>query len=1097
MPYIFIALVLVNFFAPFTFVFTNNTPGLNRSVASAASTCKFSESATTAFDPKGIQPSGWLKADHSTIARLNVHTTGCVGEKISGTIIEFEGIDSNVFAIPSQKIDSDDFFLDFIPGEKDCNSGKCLVGFHLAITRDGYTALDNTYDTDSADRLTYDCAASTCSDNVDWVLKSVSGLSQVIKFTYETYSSQSYVGVKGSGPENIYYQLSDSDNVAFTIYDSAGKTLSPASVGGSNPIVRTIKSYLYDQKTGQINYDVSFTGLSAGTTYGIKIQPSFDSSSLSSLNKPIDVSIATKNTAGQQIGPGPSSGNTTTLNQNQKDRDNLPACGFGIADNSTVTGCAAQILYYVLFVPTSYLFALAGTFFDYTFSYSVNDSSYRSAFVVQGWGIVRDFCNMFFIFVLLYVAFATILGLHGFSTKETIINVIIIGVLINFSLFAAQMIIDTSNILARVFYNSNTITITQGGANGVTDNTPGLALGSNGVLPLSAALVNKVNPQNLIINATSVGQIPDKGGQGSDDGISAGTFILVTLLATGINIVGFLTFLSVGLIFVARVIGLWLAMIFVPFTFFTYMVPSMQGIGMVGWKKWWPETISLAFLAPIFIFFLYLILKFLQVGLGVFDANGKTGLDFVIAIVLPFAFIMVLLNKAKGIAKSMSGEMGQMITNGVSAVGGAAIGLATGGAALAMRGTVGAVANRLQNNDTLNNLAAGKNASGTAERNTKGLNGLFSYGLQKAAIVGKKATVAGAKGSFDARQTGVASGLSSQLGLDLNKFTGAVGLGTKSGIGGYQNTQAQKIAKEEKFADSLGVDHAMEARVKEKVGAKKKELGEAEITRDKAKAKMAMAEVTNGKDSAEYKAAKKEHAEASANVQNIKHGATVYTKDATLVKERETLVNNAPKQPQPLATNATQAQKDTYEKENKAYQDHQTKLQNLDAKILSTQKETKVEGLSALEKDLDRVKTGRKREYYLYKRKQSGKIYDVKRDAEGNIKDFGHPGESGKKAAKQLMKEFAEGLATGGAAGAVVGSLAGPAGAAAGALGGGLFQAVRNVVTYDKNANTRVGESHNPKPESGEDKYKPGKADSHAPKPSGGGGGGGGGGGHH
>jgi len=54
--------------------------------------------------------------------------------------------------------------------------------------------------------------------------------------------------------------------------------------------------------------------------------------------------------------------------------------------------------------------------------------------------VVRDFVNIFFIFVLLYIAFATILSLHGFKTKEMIINVIIIGLLMNFSLFAGQLI---------------------------------------------------------------------------------------------------------------------------------------------------------------------------------------------------------------------------------------------------------------------------------------------------------------------------------------------------------------------------------------------------------------------------------------------------------------------------------------------------------------------------------------------------------------------------------------------------------------------------------------------------------------------------------
>ncbi len=382
--------------------------------------------------------------------------------------------------------------------------------------------------------------------------------------------------------------------------------------------------------------------------------------------------------------------------------DPMPECG--VVGGGTIGGCIAQAIYYLIFVPSSFLFALAGTFFDNTFAYSINDASYRSTFVVEGWKVVRDFCNMFFIFVLLYVAFKTILGLGASKTKEMIVNVVIIGLLINFSLFATRVIIDASNILARVFYNSNTIKITSVEKGGDTSNIVAKA-DETGVLPLSAALVNKVDPQSLIINAKAVGDIPDKAGKVNASGITALNFIVITLLASAVNIVGLIVFLSVGLIFVARVVGLWFAMIVVPFTFFSYTVPAMQDLDMVGWKKWWPETLKLAFLAPVFIFFLYLILQFLEKGLNMVDAVGRSGLDLVVSVVVPFAFIMVLLWKAKDIAKTMSGKMGQSITNGVKAVGGLALGGAALGGAFLGRKLIGGA------------LSAASNTKGSQARN--------------------------------------------------------------------------------------------------------------------------------------------------------------------------------------------------------------------------------------------------------------------------------------------------------------------------------------------------------------------------------------------
>jgi hypothetical protein len=382
----------------------------------------------------------------------------------------------------------------------------------------------------------------------------------------------------------------------------------------------------------------------------------------------------------------------------------VPACGLLSTQDGTPMGCVAQGFYYVLFVPTSYLFALAGTMFDYTFNYSVQDTSYKSAFVVQGWGLIRDLCNMLFIFIMLYVAIGTTLSLHSMKTKETIVNVVIIGLFINFSLFATQLIIDTSNIAARVFYNSNTIKITEKGANGVAKATPGLEIGADGTIPLSAAIVNKVNPQNLILSATKVNSNNSTNGvQGVDDAsLGIGQFILVVIMASAVNIVGFTVFITIAFLFIARVIGLWLAMILSPLAFFTYILPEMASTKMIGWKNWWPDTLKMAFLAPVFIFFMYIILKFLQADL-ITDIAGKSlsgdGLGYFVAILVPFAFIMILMLKAKKIATDMSGEFGEIVTKAGSAVGGLALGAATGGAAFAMRGTIGALGDKVANSD--------------------------------------------------------------------------------------------------------------------------------------------------------------------------------------------------------------------------------------------------------------------------------------------------------------------------------------------------------------------------------------------------------------
>lgn len=486
--------------------------------------------------------------------------------------------------------------------------------------------------------------------------------------------------------------------------------------------------------------------------------------------------------------------------------NSLPACG--IIGEGTIMGCVAQGVYYLLFKPTSYIFAISGKALDFALMYSISDTSYRSSFVTEGWGIVRDFCNMFFIFVLLYVAFSTILDLNGAKTKEMIVNVVIIGILINFSLFATKIIIDTSNILARVFYNQNTISISSNGENS--------ELGEFNEIKLSEALISRVNPQALITRGEDITKIQlpgtssvDESGKSvtegdkslsekevkyTDGNIDAGNFIIITLLTVIVNIVGIWVFLSCTVLFVIRVVGLWVAMIVVPFAFFSYTVPQLQSIDMVGWKKWWPETLSLAFMAPIFAFFMYIIVGFADKGLGVVDAaltGERFGVGLFISVTLPFVFLMILLLKAKDITKKLSGDIGKTAMDYASKIGKTAMsagGLVAGGAmglsAGILRNTVGRAGSAIANSQKVNDKAS---------------EGSLRYKLLK--NIGNVAS----KGSMDVRGIKIGGKQLSQVsigGKSMESFGFKPG---KAKDTNFEKIKAEKIKKKQKRAEEFEV----------------------------------------------------------------------------------------------------------------------------------------------------------------------------------------------------------------------------------------------------------------------------------------------------
>ena len=524
----------------------------------------------------------------------------------------------------------------------------------------------------------------------------------------------------------IYFDFAISKDYSNTDFKQIG---SSQSVDYSKPfdINNPIKNY------------VEFKDLSKDR-YILKITATDNSSGTSLIKQENKIKINITNSNTSQSADFDTSA-ATGGPQIKEDIDTLPACSTGTFSFS-VTGCAAQFLYYVLYVPTSWLFGGAGMLFDLAFDYSVDAESYKNPFVTEGWKIVRDLCNVFFIFILLYVAFAMILGLQNVKAKEMMINVVIIGLLINFSLFFTQVVVDSGNILARVFYNSETIKEKTASNTEATIGGFGLAQKSGDEISLSSGVVSQINPQNIVRHANEIAIQDSSGTTDGKEGIAAlgaGGFILVTILATIVNLVGIFVFVSIALIFIARVIGLWLAMIFAPLAFLTYIIPSMaSGVKMVGWKDWWSNLIGLSFLAPIFMFMLYLIILFLGgETFGELIKPGNNGPQFIIKTIMAFAFIMILLMKAKDLAKEYSGSIGEKVIGGINKVAGVAGGVALGGAAIAGRATIGRAGSMIANSERMKAAEARGTFGAKALRNIGKTTGSGNMDLRSAKVFGK------------------------------------------------------------------------------------------------------------------------------------------------------------------------------------------------------------------------------------------------------------------------------------------------------------------------------------------------------------------------
>ncbi|MBP6925535.1 MAG: hypothetical protein KBC22_00545 [Candidatus Pacebacteria bacterium] len=466
--------------------------------------------------------------------------------------------------------------------------------------------------------------------------------------------------------------------------------------------------------------------------------------SLSLFTAPVGVFLSTVDVTGSTENAVTVNVETTVAFAQESLTESESECSLVMPSN--VMGCVADLVR-IIFEIFWWFTSIAGQFLDFFIDYSISSQTYAqgSDFVHRGWALVRDIANIFFIFVLLYIAIGTILNLKQVDTKKMLTKVIIIALLINFSLFFTKIVIDASNILARAFIGSMEINVTDEDGNPIESNAT----------QFSVAIVAKFNPNKLLDDKEGSPYHQFK----QENPNTASTLRLVMLLAgIAILVVMIWTFFKVAFLFLARVITLWLTMITAPIAFISIVLPF--NIPKLGHQEWTKNLFSAAFMAPIFLFFMYLVIVFLDMGF--FDnvaLNSSQGFgDMLLRILIPFVIIMMLVLAAAKVAEQMSGEIGSVVAKVGGAALGAAAAVATGGAAMGMRMGAGAIGSKM----------ASSTASGRLGRMTRSMGSTLE------------------SGSMDWRNTKGGQAIMKNMGMD--NF-GAGSLGSKAGEGGQKGVK--------------------------------------------------------------------------------------------------------------------------------------------------------------------------------------------------------------------------------------------------------------------------------------------------------------------
>ncbi|MFH0828896.1 MAG: hypothetical protein V1907_01820 [Candidatus Kerfeldbacteria bacterium] len=213
--------------------------------------------------------------------------------------------------------------------------------------------------------------------------------------------------------------------------------------------------------------------------------------------------------------------------------------------------------------------------------------------VEKGWAIVRDVCNMFFIVVLLIIAFGTILRIENYRYNRLLARLIVMAVLVNFSKFIAAFFIDFAQVIMLTFVNA----WRDIAAGNITS-----ALGLEQIVSLSNA------QHNL-----------------QDISVSSGTIFTALLLGLFLVTIAVIVMVVIAIVLILRILALWFLIVLSPLAFLLKTYPSTEKYA----SRWWQEFGKYVVSGPVVAFLLWLTLAIItsptNLSSDVFKANPSSG----------------------------------------------------------------------------------------------------------------------------------------------------------------------------------------------------------------------------------------------------------------------------------------------------------------------------------------------------------------------------------------------------------------------------------------------------------------------------------------
>lgn len=208
----------------------------------------------------------------------------------------------------------------------------------------------------------------------------------------------------------------------------------------------------------------------------------------------------------------------------------------------------------------------------------IGDGTALGATIANLWILIRDICNLAFIFGFIYVGIRTIIDADSSTTKRMLASIIIGAILINFSLFFAKVIIDVSNYISTEIH---TQMISGSGVGSISSRfNHALGISTTFSFPNAQEFANRSNGGNIAY------------------------YFMATVM---LMVAGFI-FAAGAVLLMIRFVALVFILIFSPVLFAATVFPATQEQA----SKLWKQLISYSFFAPVYLLLLVISIRVLD-----------------------------------------------------------------------------------------------------------------------------------------------------------------------------------------------------------------------------------------------------------------------------------------------------------------------------------------------------------------------------------------------------------------------------------------------------------------------------------------------------